>query len=341
MTEHYNTWDPDNHRWGEGGGDEKWRAKVFFCSCFPKDVSQAVMVIKWLTVSSSVYEVTRSNITNVLYPTPRWGQIDGDKINTIVPPSLLPRTANWPTWSVSWEDGVLIIMTGNDTRMIHVPVHHHYHPIHCTHTYTHLVIHCNSPLNPFPSRPTAVHWPSQHNWQTICNHEDLQTIISLDNCLRISHLSCHVFNVKSAELAWDSNMYLMKESSDYCSWLCVRWTVGDDGGGSLVIAPAPSSKQAWWRKCAVVDGSGSTQQSALLLWSNGPGHGKGCWMWWPTDFCSQFSSEIQSTVVGSNSGNKIELITWTWLLTIKNQIQREDARRLIFRSKMYQIACWW
>ena len=63
----------------------------------------------------------------------------------------------------------------------------------------------------------------------------------------------------------------------------------------------------------MVDGSrtgAATQQSALLLWrSNGPGHGKGCWMWWPTDFCSQFSSEIQSTVVGSNSGNKIELIT--------------------------------
>ena len=216
-------------RWG-------WRrAKVLFCSCFPKDVSQAVMVIKWLTVSSSVYEVTRSNITNVLYPTPRWGQIDGDKINTIVPPSLLPRTANWPTWSVSWEDGVLIIMTGNDTRMIHVPVHHHYHPIHCTHTYTHLVIHCNSPLNPFPSRPTAVHWPSQHNWQTICNHEDLQTIISLDNCLWISHLSCHVFNVKSAEWALEPNtyIYLFNEGK---LWLLL-----------LIVSKMNCGRWWWWQ----------------------------------------------------------------------------------------------
>ena len=155
--------------------------------------------------------------------------------------------------------------------------------------------------------------------------------------------------VKCVNCWWSWEIQMFNEGKLSC-WLlllivCRRWTVRDDDGGSLVIAPSLSSKQAWWRKCVVVDGSTGTQQSALLLWSwsNGPGHGKGCWMWWPTDFCSQFWCERQvNTTVGTGwDGNKIELITRTlsqlFTVTIKQRRKMQDD----WFVKMNQIACWW
>ena len=59
------------------------------------------------------------------------GYRHGDKINTIVF-SVFTLTSDQPVVCVSWEDGVLIIMTGNDTYTVPPP--------YCTHTSCNTVI---------------------------------------------------------------------------------------------------------------------------------------------------------------------------------------------------------